>query len=81
MEEYSLSDELIGQVAKLLQVAILTGTDVVDNLRTIKVQINESDSQLVLSDNYRADAEGQVEKMLEFVSTSLEEESSDGPSS
>ena len=78
MEEYSLGDEVIGQVAKLLQVAILTGTDVVDNLRTIKVQVDEDAGQLTLSDNYRADAEGQIEKMLEFASVSLEEESEDG---
>jgi len=32
-----LSDEAIGQIAKLLQMAILTGTDVVDNLRTLRL--------------------------------------------
>ena len=29
---YKLSDEAIAHVAKLLQVAIITGTDIVDNL-------------------------------------------------
>ena len=28
--QYKLSDETIGQIAKLVQLAILTGTDVVD---------------------------------------------------
>jgi hypothetical protein len=39
--EYRLSDETIGQVAKLVQLAILTGTDVVDNLRMMKITPSE----------------------------------------
>tara|TARA_R110001583_G_scaffold7985_21_gene39040 strand:+ start:8367 stop:8606 length:240 start_codon:yes stop_codon:yes gene_type:complete len=35
--QYKLSDETIGQIAKLVQLAILTGTDVVDNLRLMRV--------------------------------------------
>ena len=34
---YRLSDDAISQVAKLLQLAILTGTDVVDNLRILEL--------------------------------------------
>jgi hypothetical protein len=46
---YKLSDDVIGQVAKLLQLAIITGTDVVDNLRTLKVKL-DVDSGLVVPD-------------------------------
>jgi hypothetical protein len=35
---YKLSDETISSIAKLVQLAILTGTDVVDNLRTLRLE-------------------------------------------
>ena len=41
---YRLSDESIGQIAKLVQLAILTGTDVVDNLRIMRVTPSEEGS-------------------------------------
>ena len=71
--EMSLSDEVIGQVARLVQIAILTGTDVVDNLRMLRVTFNEEDGNLVLTDEYRAMASEQVEKMLQEVSQSITE--------
>ena len=39
---YRLSDDTIGQIARLLQIAILSGTDIVDNLRTLTVVVDES---------------------------------------
>ncbi len=77
--EMSLSDEVIGQVARLVQIAILTGTDVVDNLRMLRVTLNEEDGNLVLTDEYRAMAAEQVEKMLQEVSqASAETEEAEG---
>jgi len=38
-----LSDKAIAQIAKLLQVAILSGTDIVDNLRIVEYFIGEDD--------------------------------------
>ena len=35
---YKLSDETIASIAKLFQLAILTGTDIVDNLRTLRLE-------------------------------------------
>ena len=40
-ETYTLSDTLVATVAKLLQVAILTGTDVYDHLRTMQCLIQD----------------------------------------
>jgi len=63
--EYSLSDEVIAQIAKLIQMAILTGTDVVDNLRMLRMTIDNIDSTtLNLSDGYRQISEAQIAKML-----------------
>lgn len=77
MEEYRLDDEVISQVAKMLQVAILTGTDVVDNLRTVRVQVDKDSKCIVLGNDYRVDAANQIEKMIEFANKSLETNSED----
>ena len=65
--EMTLSDEVIGQIARLVQIAILTGTDVVDNLRMLRVTYSGETSDLVLTDEYRAMATDQIEKMLQEV--------------
>lgn len=36
-EQFKLSDDAISFIAKTLQVAIITGTDIVDNLRTMRL--------------------------------------------
>ena len=41
MEELKMSDDVIGHVAKVLQVALLTGTDVVDNLRMMRLKSDD----------------------------------------
>jgi len=64
-----LSDEVIGEIARLLQIAILTGTDVVDNLRLI--QLKENDGNLFLTDEYAEISESNIEK-LQKVAEELE---------
>jgi hypothetical protein len=44
---YKLSDEAISLIAKLVQVGILTGTDIVDNLRTLRLEETNSQSELL----------------------------------
>ena len=52
MTTYKLSDATIIQISRLVQMAILTGTDVVDNLRTLVLHPND---------------EGTLDPDLEFV--------------
>jgi hypothetical protein len=64
--ELGLSVEVISQVAKLLQVALLTGTDIVDNLRQVKLCVDDNnDSVLVLSQEYKDNFETNLQRMLE----------------
>jgi len=63
--EMMIEDEVVGQIAKLVQLAILTGTDVVDNLRMMRLQINEENGRLCLSDSYREQSENQVKNLLD----------------
>ena len=72
---YQLSDEVISQVAKLVQVAIITGTDVIDNLRMIRVEPSDLESgQLNLTPEYRADSVSQIESLLSVANLMSESE-------
>tara|TARA_Y100000996_G_scaffold343695_1_gene281336 strand:+ start:429 stop:671 length:243 start_codon:yes stop_codon:yes gene_type:complete len=73
-EQLALSDEIISHMAKLVQLAILSGTDVVDHMRLIRVaQDSDDESLLVLSDDYRQVSDDRVQDMLNRV-TELQEE-------
>jgi len=69
MSEFKLADEVIGQVGKLVQLAMITGTDVIDHLRMIRVTSSETDSSvMVLTPEYREISENQVTQLLEEAS-------------
>ena len=64
-----LSDDVIAHVARLLQLAILTGTDVVDHLRTLRLATSEdNDETLYLTPEYENISEKNINRMLEEVS-------------
>jgi hypothetical protein len=50
-ENYHLDDLVIAQIAKIIQMAILSGTDITDNLRQMSLSVN-SDGKLGLSKEY-----------------------------
>jgi len=60
---YKLNDEVIGQIAKLVQVAIIAGTDIVDNLRTL--ELVEEENELFLSPEYKVSFENNLKTMME----------------
>jgi len=60
-----LSDVTIGQIAKVLQLAILSGTDVVDHLR--QMRLVSDDSELDLSKDYANTFEDNLDKMMQEV--------------
>ena len=60
-----LNDEVIAHIAKQLQMAILTGTDIIDNLRMIR--LNEEGGQLFLDPEYVLTAEENEKRMLEEI--------------
>lgn len=62
---YRLSDETIGQIAKLLQIAIITGTDIVDNLRTIRLRTDVGGEFLDPTPDYLENFEKNLSKMIE----------------
>mgnify|MGYP003659757889 CR=1 FL=1 len=64
-ETLTLSDDVISHIAKLLQIAILSGTDVVDHLRMIRLENNAD--MLVLSENYANTSDDNIEAMLSNI--------------
>jgi len=58
-----LHDNSISHIAKIVQMAILTGTDIVDNLRSVEFDI-END-YLKVNEEYEKSFELNINKMIE----------------
>ena len=59
-----LTDNTISHFAKLIQVAILTGTDLVDHMRMIELNLNEESNELSLNQEYASRFEEIINDML-----------------
>lgn len=68
-----LHDTAIAQVAKIVQMAILTGTDIVDHLRMVELEENK-DGLLTLEREYKEIFDNSIEKMLTNVNSQSKEE-------
>ena len=68
-----LDDSVIGHVAKLIQLAILTGTDIVDHMRMIR--LTADDQTLFLDADYEENATNNIQAMVQQIEelTSSEE--------
>jgi len=72
-----INDEVIAHIAKLLQLAMITGTDIVDNMRLMR--LTAKDNELLLETEYAKNSESNISKMLnEVESLSNVEELQDG---
>ena len=60
-----LDDSVIAHVAKLIQLAILTGTDIVDHLRTFEVE--DEDGLLKLTKNSKERIEEEIKEMADRI--------------
>jgi len=58
---HTLSSELLSTVAQLLQLAILTGTDLYDHLQTL--QVVTRDGKVYVSDAYREKLEQEIARL------------------
>lgn len=57
-----LNDSVIAHFVKLLQLGLLTGTDIVDHFRMVRLSIEED--ELFLNKDYENTQEQNIEKML-----------------
>ncbi len=49
---YKLDDEVVAEVARSLQRALLTGTDIVDHIRAIELNVGRGSNKILLSPEY-----------------------------
>ena len=63
-QKFNLDDSVIAQIAKIIQVAILSGTDITDNLRQMSLSVN-SEGKLGLSKEYVSIFNRNLERMTE----------------
>ena len=76
---FTLSDDTIAHIAKVLQVAILTGTDIVDNLR--QIQLEADGRSLLLSPDTVENFENNIQNLMDSVaSEDTDTDSSTAPS-
>ena len=64
-EELVLSDTTIGHIAQLLQMAILTGTDIIDHLRMAKFTTSGTGSSVELHPDYYENFQSNIQNMME----------------
>ncbi|MBG17508.1 MAG: hypothetical protein CMB77_04070 [Euryarchaeota archaeon] len=69
MKEFNFSDDVIVYICKALQIAMITGTDIVDNLRMMKLVEGESGT-LEATEEFKAQFESNIEKMMEEIEKS-----------
>ena len=67
-----LNDEVIGHLAQILQLAILSGTDIVDHMRMIV--LTESEGELFLDEEYVNNHKDNIQKMLNDALETLNQE-------
>tara|TARA_A100001515_G_C4547658_1_gene202369 strand:+ start:153 stop:377 length:225 start_codon:yes stop_codon:yes gene_type:complete len=71
------SNQLIANIARTLQIAILSGTDIVDHLRTFEIEEEDGELSLTAASLERIDAE--IYEMLSKVEAErLNENTTDG---
>ena len=63
-ETYVFSDDLVIMMAKLIQVAMLSGTDIYDHLRTIQCVVND-EGKITTSPDFSEKLEEEIVSMLE----------------
>lgn len=75
---HKLSNSAIALVAKLLQIGILTGTDIVDHLRTLRLTLK--DGELVPDADFEAALDKEIGNMLSKVAELETKEEKNEPS-
>ena len=65
-----LNDSVIAHFVKLLQLGLLTGTDIVDHFRMVRLTLEED--ELFLNKDYENNQEENISRMLQEASQSEE---------
>jgi len=69
-----LNDEVIINISKILQLALLTGCDIVDYLRQVELFYDEKQQNLVLTEEYKQLFENNLLKMTQQLEGMTEDD-------
>jgi hypothetical protein len=62
---YRLDDEVVAEVARSLQRALLTGTDIVDHIRAIELNVGRGSNMIALSPGYLERTQTNDQRMVD----------------
>ena len=62
---YRLDDEVVAEVARSLQRALLTGTDIVDHIRAIELNVGRGSGTIALSPEYLERTQANDQRMVD----------------
>jgi hypothetical protein len=68
-----LDDSSIVQIVRLIQMGMLTGTDVSDQLRTLRLTVEKDTDRLVLSQEYAKTFDENLNRLVELAENSTKE--------
>ena len=77
MASHKLHDSAIAHFSQLLQLAILTGTDIVDNFRTVVLTEVEG-GKLVIDPEFKTQFDQNIEKLIAHAVDAAEATSEEG---
>ena len=63
---YKLSDGTIGQIVQLVQLGILTGTDVSDQIRTLRVVVDDEEGTVAPDPEYMEEFNENLKRMQDI---------------
>ena len=67
-QSYKLSDSTISQIVQLIQLGILTGTDVSDQMRVMRVVLDKENNAVVPDPEYLENFNQNLERMQKDLS-------------
>ena len=70
---YRLDDSSIAQIVRLIQMGMLTGTDVSDQLRILRLTVEENTDRLVPSQEYAKSFDENLNRLVELAERSTKE--------
>ena len=62
---YRLDDEVVAEMARSLQRALLTGTDIVDHIRAIELNVARGSDTIMLSPDYLERTQSNDQRMVD----------------
>lgn len=73
---YKLDDSVIAQIVKIIQIGFLTGTDVSDHMRLLRVEAgkDKKEGAVVLTPEYVAKDAADIDAMFEHLEDRMEAE-------